>query len=112
MTSSSDIACDFGRAMTRTNLKANCAYFESKNNAFCIFPALLNLRNVFYKYPTARNKRKSFPVICISLCLLFIGNNKLQVRNVRMQGRDLVGQYKVNQNVQPQRYAVSNGPKG
>ena len=60
MTSSSDIACDFGRAMTRTNLKANCAYFESKNNAFCIFPALLNLRNVFYRYPATRNKRKKF----------------------------------------------------
>ena len=30
MTSRHDITCDFGRAMTGTNLKANCAYFESQ----------------------------------------------------------------------------------
>ena len=70
MTSRSDIACDFGRAMTGTNLTANCAYLESKNNAFHIFPAILTLRNVFYRYPTTRNKRKKLRVICISLCLL------------------------------------------
>ena len=63
MTSRSDIACDFGRAMTGTNLKANCVYLESKNNAFHIFPALLKLRNVFYRYPTTRNKRKNFRVV-------------------------------------------------
>ena len=112
VTSRSDIACDFGRAMTGTNLTANCAYLESKNNAFHIFPAILKLRNVFYRYPTTRNKRKKLCVICITLCLLFIGNNKLQVRNLRMEGRALVGQYKVNQSVQPQRYTVSNGARG
>ena len=34
MMSRYDITCDFGRAMTGTNLKANCAYFESQKNAF------------------------------------------------------------------------------
>ena len=37
MTSRSDITCDFGRAMTRTNLKANCAYFESKKKMLFTF---------------------------------------------------------------------------
>ena len=64
MTSRSDITCDFGRAMTGTNLKANCAYFESKKHAICIFPALLRLRVIFYRYPTTRNKKKNFRVIC------------------------------------------------
>ena len=63
MTSRSDITCDFS-AMTGTNLKANCAYFESKKNALYIFPALLRLRVVFYRYPTTRNKKKIFRVIC------------------------------------------------
>ena len=63
-TSRSDITCDFGRAMTGTNLKANCAYFENKKNALYIFPALLRLRVVFYRYPTTRNKKKNFCVIC------------------------------------------------
>ena len=34
VTSRSDITCYFGRAMTGTNLKANCTYFESKKSAF------------------------------------------------------------------------------
>ena len=64
MTSRSYITCVFGRAMTGTNLKANCAYFESKKNALYIFPARLRLRAVFYRYPTTRNKKKKFRVIC------------------------------------------------
>ena len=47
MTSRSDITCDFGRAMTGTNLKANCAYFESKKNALYIFPALFKALSRF-----------------------------------------------------------------
>ena len=47
-----------------TNLKANCAYFESKKkNAFYIFPALLKVRNIFCGYSTTRNKSKNFRVI-------------------------------------------------
>ena len=38
-----------------TNLKANCAYFEKKNT-FYIFPALVKLQNVFFRYPTTRDK--------------------------------------------------------
>ena len=34
VTSRSDITCYFGRAMIGTNLRANCAYFESKKKAF------------------------------------------------------------------------------
>ena len=64
MTSRSDITCDLGRAMTGTNLKENCAYFESKKSALYLFPALLRLRVVFYRYPTTRNKKKKFRVIC------------------------------------------------
>ena len=64
MTSRSDITCDLGRAMTGTNLKENCTYFESKKSALYLFPALLRLRVVFYRYPTTRNKKKKFLVIC------------------------------------------------
>ena len=64
MTSRSDITCDLGRAMTGTNLKENCAYFESKKSALYLFPALLRLRVVVYRYPTTRNKKKKFRVIC------------------------------------------------
>ena len=96
----------------RVKFGGKLCIFWKQQNAFYIFPALLKLRNVFYRYPTTRNKGKNFRVICISLCLLFIGSNKLQVRNLRMQGPTLVGQYKVNQNIQPQRYTISNGPKG
>ena len=31
-----------------------------QKNALYIFPVLLKLRNVFYRYPTARNKKKNF----------------------------------------------------
>ena len=60
VTSRSDMTCDFGRAVTGTNQKANCAHFESKKNAFYIFPLLLKPRNVFYRYPIARNREKKF----------------------------------------------------
>ena len=55
---------DFGRTMTGTNLKASCMYFERRKNASKIFPALLKLQNIFHGYPTTRNKRKNFLVIC------------------------------------------------
>ena len=37
VTSHSDSMWDFGGAMTRTNLKANYVYFESKRNRFFLF---------------------------------------------------------------------------
>ena len=55
---------DFGRTMTGTNLKASCMYFERRKNASKIFPALLKLQNIFHGYPTTRNKRKNFLVVC------------------------------------------------
>ena len=47
---------DFGRAMTGTNSEANCVYLS--------FRLFSKLQNVFQRYPTTRNKRKNFRVIC------------------------------------------------
>ena len=47
---------DFGRAMTGTNSEANCVYLP--------FRLFLKLQNFFQRYPTTRNKRKNFRVIC------------------------------------------------
>ena len=38
---------DFGRAMTGTNLKANCAYFESKKKCFLDFFSTLKASKRF-----------------------------------------------------------------
>ena len=57
MTSHSDIACDFGHAMTGTNLTTTCAYFDNKKMLFKIFPALLKLQIVFYRYIQLQEKK-------------------------------------------------------
>ena len=62
MTSPYDITCDFGRAMTETNLKANCAYFDSKKKKmlFRFFQHFKSLKT----FSIEETREKNFRVIC------------------------------------------------